>query len=740
MVRSSLTSNKRRRHFFWLSLQSLVALALSLLLLAAAAGIWPLPIMQRFEWLAYDWRVNASLPNQTDPQIIIVDLDERSLYEVGQWPWPRERLAQLMHTLFTHYQLGMLGMDIIFAEPENNLLAHYWALQQARYPELAKIPAPSSGDQALAQALAQYPVILGYHFQSSVTDKDPPPLGLLPKALEPMAPEAGIWQQLAWITPKRYTANIPLLQTWAQGGGFFDNPLVDQDGVFRRVPLLQAYQQQLYPSLPLAMFLHLLGQPPVNLQVAMHLDRYQLEGLDIGGFQIPVDQAAGVYVPWYGKQGQFKYFSATDILHRRIPQDALAGSLAIMGATAPGLLDLRSTPVGNVYPGVEVNASLLAGLLHQNFRAHPRWMLGAELVSLTLISLLTLFIFPRLQAFALFTFTLTLTATWLGLNWYFWQQGWILPVASGLVLIVSLSGWHLVMNFWRENQEKARVAHLFGQYIPAELVHEVIQHKQVLNLSGEQKELSVLFSDVRNFTRISESLTPHELTELMNQLLNELTQAIQQHRGTIDKYMGDAVMAFWGAPLQDTQHAYHAVLSAFAMQEALAELNPKLSAEGKPNLTMGVGINTGTMHVGNMGSNFRMAYTVMGDNVNLASRLEGLTKIYQVPIIISETTVMYLQDRIQCRRLDQVRVKGRQQPIWIYQPFQPQQYSADFIKSYHSGLEAYQNADFHNALIIFDRLAQEKDPMVSLYRQRCQTYLQHPPPSDWDGVFSHKNK
>jgi len=729
--------NPSMENRYWYWLQFIGGVIITALLLAEKVGWVPIPVLERLEWQAYDLKVRSTLSEQADPSLAIIDIDERSLYEIGQWPWPRATVAELVNTLFTEYDAGLLGVDVVFAEPETTLWQQHWENFIRDYPQLSNIPPPLDGDEQLASALSAHPVVLGYYFQASRQPGDPPALGQLPVPTIVAEP-----RPLPFHEPERYTANLQVLQDNALSAGFFDNPRVDEDGVFRRVPMLQRWEGELYPSLPLAMLLTLLGQPSITPVIGEGAGVAQLEGLNVGGFEIPVDARGAALVPWYGSRGHFDYFSATDILKGRLEPGALAGKTLILGASAPGLMDLRSTPVGGVYPGPEINLSLLAGMLHQRIHAQPPWVLGLEVVSLIALGAFMVLLYPQLNAPLLLVVSGGLLFSAVGGNLWAWYQGLALPIAGLLVLLVAQMLWHLAMNFLRETQQKRWVAERFGQYIPHQLVEDMVESGESFGLEGEERELTVLFSDIRDFTAFSESIPPSELTEIMNRLLTPLTSAIHQHNGTIDKYMGDAIMAFWGAPLHDEHHANHALEGAFAMLDALDGINNEFISEGKPALAMGVGLNTGSMSVGNMGSSFRMAYTVMGDNVNLGSRMEGLTKKYGVSLLVSETTAK--QAPKWCyRRLDKVRVKGRSTPLWILEPLGRWETLSEEKHQWHAAfeqaLEHYHAADFESAERTFREL-DVQDPPTQMYLARIEHFKSAPPQEDWDGVWTHTEK
>ncbi len=730
-------------------LQTVGSVILVLWLVGEQIGLWPSQLLQRLEWISYDQRVQATVKGQAPAEIVIVDIDEASLAEFGQWPWPRDQVALLIDKLFTEQQISLLGLDMVFAEQEQNLLAQQWQQLQRDYPQLAQLPAPASSDERLAAVLALYPIVSGFYFDRSATaaaavvantGQLPAPLPLLTTATDDTAgPELA---QLPLIIAHRFASNLPVLQQQALHGGFFDNPMVDADGIFRRVPLLQTYQQQLYPSLPLAMLQTLLAMPPVQLESHFAGGLWQLEAVDVGGYRLPTDPYGAVLVPWYGPRNTFTRISASEVLQNSSARAELAGAIVLLGTSAPGLMDLRSTPVGAVFPGVEIHASVLAGLLQLQLLSEPGYALAITVIMLLGLGLLLSWWLPRLPSLWLVAVCTVLLVLHIAANLYAWQQGLLLPLAAGMLLLLLLMGWHLTLNFWRESQAKRQVTSQFGLYVPPQLVNDIVANPAALDLTGQERELTVLFSDVRGFTSFAEHLAPAQLSQVMNQLLSPVTRAIHQHRGTIDKYMGDAVMAFWGAPLADHQHAWHAVQGALAMQRALTATNRQFVQQGLPALAMGIGVHTGVMNVGNMGSDFRMAYTVMGDNVNLGARIESLSKRYAADILLSGDTVAALADRregLAIRPVDLVRVKGRQTPVQLFELLvdpSPEQYQS--VELTERAWHYYQQRDFAAAKLCYDQL--ENQPLGLLFCERCTYYLNNPPPKDWDGVFTHLSK
>ncbi len=738
-------------------LQRIVRLAVSLLillfLLAPLSGLVRYPFLQQLENWTYDTRLNLTLPRGIDTRIVIVDIDEASLARIGRFPWPRYRLADLTRRLFDDYGIRSLSYDILFGEPDlssgadtlRRLARGPLAGDEAFLSELQRLLPQLDYDRRFARALEGRPVTLGYYFKSRIEEGSSGDTGLLPP---PISRVDGPWKERLPINRAvGYSANLPILQRAAASGGFFDNPFVDDDGVFRRVPLVQIHGDGLYDALSLATARLVLGQPDIELLIASENDQsyYALETIALGDARIPVDPQGAVFVPYRGPRGSFPYVSAWKVLEGSADRELLHDKIVLVGTSAPGLLDLRSTPVENVFPGVEVHANLISGILDGRIRHHPAWVTGFEFLQLILVAILLGAALTWLPPLSATLVTVAITLGVLALSVIAWQYNLILPLASTLVLIALLFVFHMTWGFFAESRGKRRLARMFGHYIPPELVDEMNRSGHRFSLEGENRELTVLFSDVRGFTSISEGLEPTQLTALMNALLTPLTRVIHQHRGTIDKYMGDAIMAFWGAPLSDENHARHALQAAFDMMRALKDLQREFRQRGWPEIRIGIGINTGSMNVGNMGSEFRVAYTVLGDAVNLGSRLEGLTKAYGVDIIVSESTREQVPDFV-FRELDRVRVKGKQEPVAIFEPLGHKNdldaAVRDELNRYRQALRAYRRQDWDGAEVDFYNLSREHphSRLYALYLERIARYRHSPPGEDWDGTFTHGSK
>ena len=738
--------------------RTILSFSLISIFLLYSISVLPIPFFQQLENLAYDAKLNLSLPNTIDKRIVIVDIDEKSLKEIGHFPWSRDVVSTMVSNLFNKYNAKVVGFDIVFAEKEessankilNRLAKGSLKNNKGYIKEFHKLKYSLDNDKKLARSIEHKPIVLGYYFKSTADQKKSISTGMLPA---PILDLGTSWNdEIAFQKPEGYGANIKLLQGAAKLGGYFDNPLVDSDGIFRRVPIVQQYDNKLYESLALAVAREALGGQGIELKFVVAgigengEELYAIEAVSFGNTLIPVDKQASVLVPYLGKQGSFMYIPAADIIKRRADPNILNNAIVLIGTTAPGLLDLRSTPVQHVYPGVEVHANIVSGILSGTIKQKPDYSIGYEFSLLTILGLLLAFLIPRLSPLMTSVLTLVLIGLVITLDFFLWSYyATVLPIASLLLLITFMFILHMSYGFFVETRGKRELARVFGQYIPPELVDDLGEDPNAMNLEGKSREMSVLFSDVRGFTTISEGLDSKELTQLMNAFLTPMTHVIHNNRGTIDKYMGDAIMCFWGAPLEDHQHAAHSIKAALEMIAELKRLQPIFKENGWPEIKVGVGINTGTMSVGNMGSEFRMAYTVMGDAVNLGSRLEGLTKAYGVQIIVSESTKNAVPE-YEYRKLDVVRVKGKTKPVAIFEPIGSSEtiYTQEKkrIYRYHRAVKLYREMKWEAAEKEFYLLSQQepKRYIHKLYLDRIMFFKNNSPGKDWDGVFTFTTK
>ena len=593
-----------------------------LLALAHAAGLVRWAPLEAADAALYDVRLRAFAQGEVGPGLAVVGIDERALAEVGRWPWPRAKLAELVDKLGGEQGAALIGLDMILAEPEAG---------------------GSDGDARLAAALRRHAVVLGLHL-----DDAPHALrsGSLPPPW-PLAADGSRWP--AWTG---YSGNLPALQQAAAGAGFL-NAALDADGVTRRAPLLAVVDGGIRPSLALAMARALRGDAALSALAA-------------------ADAQAQVLIPFPAPRGQVQTVSAADVLGGRLPAKSLAGRAVIVGPSAAGTGDRRLTPMGLMQPGVELHANLLWGLATGRLARVPAAVRAMEATTVALLGAVLLLLLPRctLGQAALLTGALAGLVT--GANFVAWTAfRSALPLAASLVLAAALFALHLAFGQLREALARRRLAALFGHYVPPELVAEMARDPERYSMEGRAVELTVLFADVRGFTTFSEKLTPTELAALMNRYFSVMTDIVRAHRGTLDKYVGDALMAFWGAPVADPDHAEHAVRAALEMQAALPALNREFAAKGWPEVRITIGINSGPMVVGDMGSRHRRAYTVLGDAVNVAARLQELSGKLEVPVLIGEATRHALPAHWACREVDRVTPRGRSTQLVIFQPLPP---------------------------------------------------------------------
>lgn len=699
-------------------------------------------VRERLEYLAYDLRLTASLPQTTDasPQIVICDIDEASLQAEGRWPWSRVRLAELVDRL-RDAGAAVVAFDMVFSEAETNPVRTVLDRLNTNDPRIARqltthMPA-FDADARFAASLAGLDSVLGFVLHNQPT----PPSGTLP------APILTIPTAVHTAIPALATStgNLPAVQSASRASGFLTT-LPDTDGVIRRSPLLLRIGNAVYPSLALATastYL-LIDSPDIRLSRIGALET--VDHIVLGDKRLAVDGSGQVLIPYRGAAGSFPHVSATAVLRGTIENDSLNNRVVLIGASALALADLRATPVAGVFPGVEIQASILAGILEGRFPAEPAWAKGANFTLILLLGLMLAIALPYLAAWSQL---LTATAAFIGVtagNVWLWQSADLaLALSLPLLLILLLSVFNMSYGFLFESRSRRQLKNMFGQYVPPALVEEMSRHPDHFDFNGESRELSVLFADIRNFTTISEALSAGALKTLLNRFFTPMTRVIFDRRGTIDKYVGDMIMAFWGAPVQDIEHAEHAIAAALDMLHAVKELQMEFAREGLPEVNIGIGINSGVMNVGDMGSQYRRAYTVIGDAVNLASRLEGLTKYYGVHLVVGPRT-RELAPGFAYRQLDRVRVKGKHEAVEVYAPLCRTTELSDALRqelaTHAQALEHFWKREWPQAHALFAALhtAHPETPLYALYLERIEHLRDRPLPEDWDGVYERREK
>lgn len=722
-----------------------LSLTITSLFLLYITNTFPIQFLDIAEKLSYDARVKLMLPNGVDKHVVIIDIDEHSLAELGQWPWTRTVLANIVDTLFNHYYINSIGFDVVFAEPEQDeglRLLHEMATGALHdnkdfLREYQAIAHSIQADDRLAQSLDDRNTVLGFVMDTDVRS------GLLPEPAALLDTSVSI--PSPFINSNGYTANLEVLQTSAKHAGFFDNPLIDSDGIVRRSALLQQYGNELHESLALALSRTAVGSPQLDFIMQSDSDNMAvplLEWLRIGEYLIPVDEQAGILVPYSGKQRSFSYISAIDVLNRNVPVDQLTGKIALFGASAAGLHDLHTTPLETAVPGLEIHANIIQGILDQTILHQPGYTAAITFILLLILGLTLSFLLPLLSPAWAMTASSALMLLLVAGNLISWRSyQLVFPIASPILLVIALATLQMSYGYFIENRNRRKLTRLFGKYIPPALLDEISLNLDDINLDGEIREMTVLFCDIRNFTKISETMAPEEITRLINAILTPVTDIIHQHYGTIDKYIGDAVMAFWGAPQQDPQHALHAITASITIRQQIKQLNADFAKRQWPEINVGIGINTGEMNVGNKGSEFRVDYTVLGDAVNLGARLEKLTKFYGVDIIVGENTRL-AADEFEFRQLDRVKVKGKNQPVTIYEPLGPtnaiEESERVKLHQFHHGVKFYRERKWDQAEREIAPLSQTEPrrKIYQLYINRINNHRQNPPPDDWDGSYT----
>lgn len=702
----------------------------------------------RLDALIYDWRFQWLTPVRPEPPVplVIVDIDEQSLKQVGRWPWSRARVAELV-TALERQGVGLVGFDVVFSEPEANpadALLESGALSAGARAELAAARDGFDNDARLAEVVPAR-TVLGYFLHAGGVRN-----GALPEPLLDLPPEEAPGWRI--IDLPDYTGNLPVLMQRSRSAGFVST-LPDRDGVIRRSPLVLRHEGRIYTALSLELARLQLAAPFSDVRtVPCYGDQTCVQTIRIGDRVIPTDQHGQVLVPYKGRRGSYSYLSAARVLRGDVPEGLLKGAIVLVGTSALGLADLRITPLQTQYPGVEVHANLLDAILQAGpglgtFYYQPDWAAGSVLVLLLVSGLLLALLLPRLEPGSMLVVVLAwFVLLFLG-NFLVWRQGHLdLPLAAPVLMGFLIALFNIFWGFLRANRQRREIKTMFGQYVPPAYVEQMLASPEAVSLEGESREMTVLFSDVRNFTTLSEGLSAQELKRLLNRYFTPITQIIFDHQGTIDKYVGDMVMAFWNAPLDDAAHASHAIAAALAMQQKVEELKQEFAASGLPEINIGVGINTGLMNVGDMGSEFRRAYTVLGDSVNLASRLEGITKFYGVKVLVGEATCTQAPEYLY-RCVDRLVVKGKHEPITVYEPVclasEASASRRERVERYNEAVGWYFARQWEPAEAALRELAAQ-DPGRRLYRlflERIAALRDDPAlAAQWTGVYEHTSK
>ena len=710
-------------------------------------------ILNRIDYLLYDMRFNLLLnqPLDNEHNIIIVDIDEKSLKKHGRWPWSRGKLSELVLEL-SRQGAVVVSFDMVFSEPERSW---FESLQESLHlSNLANNELPKaltdvmaleeyrdllSPDQVFALSFDHADVVLGFFFQSLSDIK----VGLLPEPLLTLPTEVA--ETTLLVKQFGFTANLSPLHKQAVTSGFVST-FSDSDGIIRRSPLVMQYENAIYPSLSLSVALTYLFLDSVDMQFESIGQFKSLSSIQIGQNKIPTDAKGRLIVPYRGPAKSFPYLSADDVLSKQSTSSLLDNSIVFIGTSAIGLADLRSTPVGIQYPGVEVHANILDVLLGGLAYSRPDWEVGATACTLLVLGLLMSFGLPKLRPqIAVGVCFLALLMIFM-VNYSLWHfYHWDFPLVHLLLLVLILTLVNFFHSFFREMNQRRLLKSMFDQYVPPAHIDAMLKNPDQYNFEGEYREMSVMFCDIRAFTTMSEQLSAAELKILLNRFFTPITEVIFHHNGTIDKYVGDMVMAFWSAPLEDKEHDRHAILCALEMIKVSKQLSQEFVDQGLPSLEIGIGINSGKMNVGDMGSTYRRAYTVLGDAVNLGARLESITKFYGIHILVGPDSCMH-HDEIAFRHIDRIQVKGKTKAVDVFEPIGLKEQLSDKqlkkIDDHHLGLKAYFNQDWQTALKYYQSLRIEypNETLFKIYEERILALSTQNLSYDWDGRYVHQYK
>ncbi len=720
-----------------------------------------IPFIEEIELRTVDLRFRTRGLLSPQPKVVLAVVDEKSISQEGKWVWPREKFTHLVNRL-SAAGARVVAFDIGFLEESGrDLLKTITEIQQAvrdlapqsqaldRY--LADLGREAHSDLQLAQAVAasRARIVLGYFFHMDrrelphLTEADlQARRNRVRQGVYPMVRYASAQaQHLPLIEAVVPQSNVSPIAEAAPHAGFF-NMFPDPDGVVRWIPAVVKYGDALYAPLSVMAASAYTGHP---LSVAV--EEYGVESVRLGPSRLPTDELGRLLINYRGPARTFPHIPITDILNDRVPPEALADKIVLVGATAVGIYDLRVTPFGSVFPGVEIHANVLDSILSGDFLQQPSWAAVFDLAAMLLMGLAVWWVHGRTGVVLSAMTAIGLFAAHIALCQHlFASQGWILAMVYPLLVLllsyVSITAFKYIL----ESRQKKFIRDAFSTYLAPSVVKQLIEAPERLVLGGEERQITAFFSDLQGFTSISERLQATELVELLNEFLTEMTDIILAHEGTVDKFEGDAIIAFFGAPNDMPDHAAVACRACIQMQRRLAQLRAAWQARGKPELRMRIGLNSGTAVVGNMGSKQRMDYTMMGDSVNTAARLEGVNKVYGTYTLISASTFQDAKEQIVARELDAINVVGKNEPVAVYELIgeagQASPAVVQLIEVYASGLEAYRRRDWQEAREFFNQalaLAPE-DRASRVMIERCRQYEQIPPPEGWNGAYSMTTK
>jgi adenylate cyclase len=746
------------RSIKWIFGKVPIMVSLSLLAIAVTIKGGQYGFIVQLQHLVFD-AYQQQFPRDYEPSgVKIIDIDDESLERLGQWPWPRQVVGQLVSRL-AELGSGPIAFDIVFSEPDRTSPVHLKELWGAKGALLAQLETLPDHDTVLGEAFAQAYVVGGFILNHAESERMPKrPYGMSFVGMSGADPTQHVMQHYSGAI-----LNLPELEAPADGNGFFNN-IPDSDGIIRRIPLTLAANDQMYFSLGMEALRVAQGASSYIVKMAGASGEESfgtdsgITAIRNGHFEIPTD-ANGRMLMYYTPFKPERYIPVWKVLEPDFDASQVEGNILLVGTSAPGLLDLRSTPLNPSLPGVEVHAQALEQVLLGTYLYRPDVMVGAEIVVMVVGGIIMMLIMARLTAVWGAMFMVFMLSAALGGSVYaYLEHGYLIEPVSGVMTILMLYLSESLRRYMQSEAERKKVRGAFSQYMSPDLVRELEKNPKKLTLGGEMRDMTLLFADIRGFTTISEQFGPQELTEFINAFLTPMTEVILKRKGTIDKYMGDCIIAFWNAPLEVRHHPKQGCLSALEMLEAVRLMNIERKAAAEQDgttylpINVGVGVNSGECCVGNMGSQQRFDYSVLGDDVNLASRLEGQSKTYGVGVVIGEKTQAQVSD-LATIELDLLKVKGKTEAVRIFALMGDETLAdnAEFNKLkelWSKTLVAYRDQQWDEAEN-FMKLCETAcaklgvfsiETLCELYRERMAAYRISAPAKDWDGVFTATSK
>jgi adenylate cyclase len=664
----------------------------------------------------YMFNLRGEVKPKSD-SVVIIDIDEQSLQTLGQWPWSRDILSKILYNL-SNAQVAVIGFDIVFAEEDRtspHKILKKLDIQKENIPNF---------DLEFAQAIANTPTILGYQFE--LTDKkhinrDTPSIQTI--FIEKNKKQGENYL----ITAQGTILNIPILQDSSYSSGFFNN-IPDDTGIIRSLPLIISYENEIYPSLSLEALRIGLG---VN-KIYINYDENGITNLQLGDFNIPTDRYGRLLINFRGKEKTFKYLSAFDIYNNDFKKEDIKNKIVLIGTSAAALMDLRATPFESIFPGVEIHANAIDNIISQDFLYKVSWVEGLNIIIIFLLTIFTFFTIKKIPIWLTPIFIISfLFAICYFIYYLLFNVGIVLNILFPIITIIFSGIISLLIGYFYEIKRREEIKNKFASKVSKNVMEELLKNIDDNKLKAQNKEVTIFFSDIRGFTNISEKINkPDLLIKYLNQYMTPMSEIIIKNNGIIDKYIGDSIMAYWNAPFDINNHADKAVISALEQLEELKKLNIILKDLDQPTINIGIGITTGIATVGEIGSIGRSDYTIIGDNVNLGSRIESLCKFYGSNLIISENTKDQLKEKYIFRYLDFVQVKGKEIPIKLWEVISLESDYKNInneLEKYTQAIKEFENKELEKALVIFNELntEYEKKEIYNIYINRCEEFIKN---------------